>query len=593
MNDPFSPLSLLHQLADDLSWLEEYYRRGELAPEAGRVRLAAALVRNCLGPFLEGQPPVPLHVAVVGGAGAGKSTLANLLTGSQLAETNPQAGFTRHPIAYTSAAPQAAWRETPGFLGPLRRLNRPAPANLDEDVYQVRQLPPADAAPRLSADYVVWDCPDMTTWAARGYLLRLLEVAALADIVVYVASDERYNDQVPTEFLHLLLRAGKAVVVCLVKMREEEVPALLEQFRRQVLSQLSVPPVACLAVPYLSPAQLADWPRQVQRYQFPLLHQVQVLGTPPTAARQRTVRAAGKYLLAAQEEFLGPARQDLLVLQDWKALVEQGRGEFERRYYWEYLSQERFPRFDEALVRLLELLELPGIGRVLGTALYVLRTPYRLLRGLLAQTFQQPPPPERPVLEQALDAWLDLLHKEATRRSSEHPLWRYVHQGFSSGGLAEQARQRFAQQFQLFQQNLSDEAERTARAIYEDLEKNPLALNTLRGTKLAFEVAAIGGTLAAGGIHWSDVLLVPLAASVVDHLVQVLGKQYVDAQRQRARARQEELAREYVSLPLARWLSDWPTSGDSPYERLRQVLTRIPANLRSLQQTIEGCASPA
>ena len=39
---------------------------------AGQLRLAASLVRNVIGPFLDGQPVKPLHVVVVGGAGAGK-----------------------------------------------------------------------------------------------------------------------------------------------------------------------------------------------------------------------------------------------------------------------------------------------------------------------------------------------------------------------------------------------------------------------------------------------------------------------------------------------------------------------------------------
>ena len=65
----------------------------------------------------------------------------------------------------------------------------------------------------------------MTTWAAAGYVPRLLEVAALADVLVYVASDERYNDEVPTQFLKLLLQAGKPVVVCLTKMREADAAA--------------------------------------------------------------------------------------------------------------------------------------------------------------------------------------------------------------------------------------------------------------------------------------------------------------------------------------------------------------------------------
>src|SRR5205814_2192999 len=57
--------SLTSQLAEDLAWLEDHARKlPEHAPKAGALRLAAALVRNVVNPFLERQTPAPLHVAV-------------------------------------------------------------------------------------------------------------------------------------------------------------------------------------------------------------------------------------------------------------------------------------------------------------------------------------------------------------------------------------------------------------------------------------------------------------------------------------------------------------------------------------------------
>ena len=206
-------------LAGDLAWLEDHCRRQPaLARETGQLRLAAALVRNVAGPFLDGQAVTPLHIAVVGGAGAGKSTIVNFLVGSAVAEANPQAGYTRHPTAYLLGNAQSSWVGHLGFLGPLRKLDTESPANLDEDVFQARKVP--TSGPNPLGEAVIWDCPDMTTWAASGYVPRLIEVAGLADVVVYVASDERYNDEVPTQFLHMLIRAGKAVVVVLTKMQE-------------------------------------------------------------------------------------------------------------------------------------------------------------------------------------------------------------------------------------------------------------------------------------------------------------------------------------------------------------------------------------
>jgi hypothetical protein len=583
--------TLTSQLADDLGWLEEHCRRQpDQANHAGKIRFAAALVRNAIGPMLDGQKPVPLHIAVVGGAGAGKSTVANMLSGAVLAEANPQAGFTRHPIAYTSANGSLIWPAHNGFLGPLQRLSKPSPSNLDADVYQVRRVPGDGGAFTLLENFIVWDCPDMTTWHAAGYVPRLLEIAGLADVIVYVASDERYNDEVPTQFLHLLLQAGKAVVVCLVKMRESDAAALVAHFKKEVLGRLSGDAIACMAIPQLTREQLADPVRQAAKYRIPLLNQVAVLGSPPETARRRTVVAGLQYLLANQEQLLGVARNDLNALQTWRDLVREGQIEFDNRYRREYLTTERFHRFDEALVRLLELLELPGVGRVLSTALYVVRTPYRLVRGLFKRAMgrsETPSASEHVVMDQAMNGWVDFLRKETVRRAGTHPVWTHINNGFASGA-GSQARERFEQGFRNFQLGMADEVDRTARSIYEDLQKNPLALNVLRGTKFTLEIASITGTVLHFGINPWDLLLVPLAASVTHQLVELLGKQYVDSQREQARSRQMQMMTKSISAPLAEWLTQWPSTGGSTYERLQLALRRIPENLAQLRTLVEA-----
>ena len=261
-----------------------------------------------------------------------------------------------------------------------------------------------------------------------------------------------------------------------------------------------------------------------------------------------------------------------------------------------YLNSEQFHRFDEALVRLLDLLELPGVGKIVSGTLWVLRTPYRLLRGLVGKAMARPEAPtmpEQPVLEQALAGWLDLLRKEAARRADAHPLWAHVEKGFATG-LAEQARERFQQGFRGFQLGLADEVDRTARDIYEELEKRPALLYTLRGSKFTIEVAAITGTIVAGGHSWGlDLVLVPLVASVTHQLVELMGKQYVDSQRELTRQRQQALMAQYISGPVAEWLAQWPATGGSAFERLQLALRRIPDAVRQLDVSVATALSAA
>jgi hypothetical protein len=597
--EPLSARALIGQLGEDLGWLEEHCRRQpDQTTAAVRLRLAAALVRNCVGPAIDDQPATPLHVVVMGGAGAGKSTVANLLSGAQAAESNPQAGFTRHPIAYTSVTGPLAWAGHIGFFGPLRRLTDPTPASLDEDVYQVRRVPADPTTYDLLKDFVVWDCPDMTTWAAAGYIPRLLEAAALADVVVFVASDERYNDEVPTQFLRLILEAGKPVVIVLTKMREADAAPLIAHFQQEVVSRQPPGVVGCYAIPFLNPDQLADPARQAAKYRIPLLNQVAVLGGSPAQARRRSVFGADRFLVQGLPDLLSVARKDLDALEGWQTMVLNGRNEFVGRYNREYLNSEKFRGFDEALVRLMELLELPGIGRILSGALWVLRLPYHLLRGLAGKLMSRPEEvsrPEQTVLEDAFNGWIDLLRKEAARRADAHPLWAHLAKGFQSSGLAEQARERFQQSMRSFQSCEAEEVDRTARDIYEQLEKNPAVLYSLRGGKFALDVAAVAGSMAALGnpmTVWGwDILIAFLVPSLTHQLVELLGWQVVDAQREQARHRQQELLKQHLSGPMAEWLTKWPTTGGSSFERLQQALSRIPGAMQQLDGRVRSLKS--
>src|SRR5439155_2382152 len=233
-------------------------------------------------------------------------------------------------------------------------------------------------------------------------------------------------------------------------------------------------------------------------------------------ARQRVARGASHYLLRHQERLLAASRQDVAALESWRSLVQEGQREFNDRYRREYLTSEKFRSFDEALVRLLELLELPGVGRIVSSTLWVVRTAYRLLKGFLGKALARPEAPSRPelpVMQAAPRGWLNLLHKEAVRQADGHPVWAHVEKGFATG-LADLAGERFQQGFRSFQLSLADEVERTARAIYEELEKKPVVLNTLRSGNFALDVAAIVGAFTIGHLGVQDFVLVPLLASI-------------------------------------------------------------------------------
>ena len=591
------------ELAKDLAWLEDYCRtQPALTAHAGNLRLASALARNVVGPYLEDQPPKPLHVAVVGGAGAGKSTVVNFLAGAVVAEANPQAGYTRHPTAFLPAGPAVTLPSTIGFLGPLHRITQDKPADLDEDVYQVKRLPPpAHGGADPLGDFVVWDCPDMTTWAAEGYVARLLEVAALADVIVYVASDERYNDEVPTQFLHLLVKAGKAVVVVLTKMRESDAPALVEHFRQEILGRLpklpggGTPGVPVLAFPQMPQAVRGDPAGAGAKLRVQLLNQILVQCESDAATRRRTVVNAAKYLGTAGDGLLDVARRDLAEFDAWKGAVEAGKAEFEDRYRNEFLSGEQFRRFDRYRERLVDLIELPGAGRMLGNVLWVLRAPYRWTRDHVVGLVVRPNvlnQSEQSVLSSALSGWLDRLRAEAMKRAGGHPVWKGISHGFDAG-LSTQARDRFQQEFRTFELKETDDLDRAGQDMVNGLEKNPALLYSLRVGKLATDAAVVVGVLVLTWVpSWYHLLLIPLGVSATHQAAELVARAAAEAARARVRNQREALVSAALTVPLAAWLAEWPATGGSSFERLQQVLRRVPLTIRSLEERVAAKVAP-
>lgn len=586
--------SAVGQLADDLRWLEEHCRQQpDLAENAGTLRLASALTRNVIGPFLEGQPARPLHIAVVGGAGTGKSTVVNFLAGAVVAEANPQAGYTRHPTAYLPAGPAFAWPSYIGFMGPLQRLSAEKPANADEDVYQVKRIP-ALAATTASplADFVIWDCPDMTTWASVSYVNRLLEVAALADVVVYVASDERYNDEVPTQFLHLLIKAGKAVVVVLTKVREENAAALADHFKQEILGRLprlpdgTAPAVPVITFPQMTARERVDPGGAGAKHRVQLLNQILVQCDGDKATRRRTVTNAAKYLATAGEGLLEVARRDLAEFDAWKASVMMGKAEFEERYRGEFLSGEQFRRIDRYRDELMDLLELPGAGRLVSSLIWGFRAPYRWTRDYVVGLVARPQGfnlSERTVLSAALTGWLDTLQAEALKRAGTHQVWKQIAVRFDSE-FGPQARGRFDEQLRSYELKETDELEGAGKGLVARLEQNPALLYTVRGGKFALDMGiVILGLVLAIGWSWWYLILIPIGVSITHQAAELIVRGVVEKARSRVRHQREELLTTVLTTPLADWLAQWPATGGSSFEKLQQVLHRVPETIRQLE----------
>ena len=100
-------------------------------------------------------------------------------------------------------------------------------------------------------------------------------------------------------------------------MREADAAPLIAHFQQEVVSRLPPGVVGCLAIPFLTPAQLAD-PRDWPLISHPL---AESSGRPGRFARRHApaqVLGADRFLVQGVGVLLSVARKDLDALESWQ-----------------------------------------------------------------------------------------------------------------------------------------------------------------------------------------------------------------------------------------------------------------------------------
>lgn len=531
------------------------------------------------------------HVVIFGGAGSGKSTAANILAGTAVAEVNAQAGYTRHPIAYFREERGPIDELLPRRLGRLARSDSADPGNMDEDIYGWRRLEGDLADTDFLRSHVVWDCPDLTTKDAVHYQSRVIEIAGLAHIGLYVASDERYNDELPTNFLQALLDAGKSIVVALTKVSPTDAAELTRLFQDQVLSRLRQRHrvVAVITIP--SPPDLrldSLWTEE-----FPhgrqLRDAIARVSDDPVHLRADARQAAGKYLTERQTRLLEPLRRDLGEWRAWAEMVRQQANESAQRFEREYLRRFEHRQFQDALARLQSLFALPGQLSYLWQALELARTPYRLLKRLTRRFVPSFGPTSADP-----DAALDILRRDmieslligTATRKGRHPLWREIHAELESSAPAriEPVYQRVRQ---AQRQELDQRLATVSASIPQSVESNAAAK---WGARLVRAAADLGALWAAGyvGYHYIGNLLSPLSILLMlaalggtEELVDWIARQYVHSHREGIRHQQREQVRELIRVAYIEPLLLLPEGKGARLIQLAELAERLPRDLQA------------
>jgi hypothetical protein len=501
----------------------------------------------------------PPQIAVMGPTQTGKSTVANLLLGGDVADVSPLAGFTVHAQGFAiDSDPDATW--TSALFPGWQRVRRP---ELSRDDLHAWSLSRAESTVRHLPPCVVWDTPDFDSLSSPLYRRAVLEMAALADVIVLVVSKEKYADLSVWRMLRLLAPLGCPLLVCINKLTPDSSDAITTAMREK-LAESPSPNAAAPIVRLPYSAELSAASSAAEQSGSELWAAIaRELRNAPTD-RQANVAALFR---AHWDDWLSPLAAERAAIEQWNGHVRSALDSAVKSYEAEYLEHpERYDAFRRATIELLNLLEIPGVGGVLGKVRNVVTWPARRIfsagREWLQRRAAGSPPRrtgEEAVLDDLIERVLTGLLREAVRAtaapSPAEGVWRALADRLERD--QPRLRESFAARARAVRESFASQIHAAANRLFELLKERPALLAALRAARATTDLASIAFAIKTGGAHINDLLLAPATFAISSLLTEgalggYMGRVRDDLKRRQLDHTRTELFDEAIAVELRR-----------------------------------------
>ncbi len=481
------------------------------------------------------------HIAIIGPTQSGKSTLLNFLCNDNLAGVSSLAGFTVHAHAYLIGTTQTS---LPGIDKLFTNFRQVDADQLDPDNYQQFTLEPCTGrALKKIAPCIIWDTPDFDSVAAYGYSSAVLKSIALADVLVLVLSREKYADKSVWDLIQLIAPLDKPLLVCINKLDKGTESTIEQSFRQRFSSlQTGSSGPAIIGLPFIKGLDhsASALPSKLRGH---IVSRLQELFD----GVERTENQASVYQFIEQhwKPWTGPVAAGHAAGKQWSRMVDTALETAESQYKRDYLNHpERYDSFKRALAQLLILLEIPGLAQPLVKARQLITWPVRKLFSLGKNTIKREESPlsvEQNVLmhvcNNMLTSLISAIDNEENKEKEVDQWWVGLSKLLirNRNGIAED----FAHRVNAYQEAFQQDIDQAAQDLYQNLEKQPATLNSLRAARVTADAAAVGLALKTGGIGINDFLFAPAMLAVTSLLTESALGRYID--RVKARLRVEQL----------------------------------------------------
>ncbi|HIG91639.1 MAG TPA: GTP-binding protein [Methylococcaceae bacterium] len=498
-----------------------------------------------------------LQVVVIGPTQVGKSSVVNLLLNNTIAGVSALAGYTVHPQGFLAGVSGHDHQWLEDHFGDFRRVEM---KDLNAQDYNAYSLMPADKIPPTPLpDCLLWDLPDFDSIDAAGYREGVLTTIGLADIVVLVVSKEKYADQSVWEMMALLEPLKLPTIIIVNKLVADSQQAVLLSLSdkwRQARKD-AVPTI--IPLNYQSSGRLETWPQvefEGARRAF----------TEAVSQRKPSEQSSFEkaYLNQHWQGWLAPIREEETALKTWGQLLDHAVKEALAQYERDYLEHpHHYETFQNALLELLTLLEIPGLAKILSKIRRVLTWPVRQVfrwgrfgrRSSDAVDISQ----EINLLNQKAEHFLIQISEKIIDQIDDEPekaqWWKEMNAVMRSN--RQEIMEGFGQAALVYHEDFQGEVEDIAQRLYRKLQDQPAVLNSLRATRLTTDSAAIALAIKTGGLGLQDLIITPLMLSVTSLLAEsalgsYMGRLEMELKQKQLATVKQQLFLEAMKVPMAK-----------------------------------------
>jgi len=453
----------------------------------------------------------PVHIAVVGPTQSGKSTLVNLLLNQEAAGVSPLAGFTVHPQAFSVDLPSDALTEVAEHFSGFQQVEQ---FSLSPEKYNSYSLTPISSQHLSSC--MLWDTPDFDSIDAQSYKEGVLKTLALADVLVLVVSKEKYADQSVWDILALLEPLNQSLLVVINKLVADSEQLIIDSFIERWQQVRSDPAPTIFPILFAKDHALIDQQVGLNDLLQRSIKQVK---------RKKHDQAAYEFIRQNWGEWVAPIKLEIEAQAQWQSIVSQTLQDALVIYKRDYLDHpQHYDTFQNALAKLLTLLEVPGIAKVLMQSRKALTWPLRKVFSLGREASKNlhPITKETEVLQQIAEHTLlqigDKVLDQIDQAYDNNKWWKQVNSQLRQDKAL--ILDDFAHKTELYHEDFKQDIEATAQGLYTKLEEHPAILNSLRATRVTTDAAMLALTVQAGGIGLHDLLIAPAMLSVTSYLAE-------------------------------------------------------------------------